>query len=191
MRIVQDSEDEDDLDLDDVAPAAPNGRDAPSQYVDPSPQAPDAGTGSTGEPISSIHNRSAQLTETTSDSLKRTIEAAHRAHLQSPSGASSDHSRHQSSGSLAGHDSKRRRTSSDAIAVNAPAMSSSRKKGPVTYGKSKTLFDSPTLEQRLDGSESRQTVATEKVWDLQGTVGDAWYVTNGTSVSPSSRTYRL
>jgi hypothetical protein len=51
MKIIQDSEDEDDLELelDDISPAAPNGRDAPSQHVDPSPQAPGADTGSTGE----------------------------------------------------------------------------------------------------------------------------------------------
>lgn len=177
MRIIQDSEDEDDLELEDVAPAAPNGRNAPSKHVDLSPQAPESGTGSTGEPSSSNSYSRAQLTEPTSDSLKRTIEAAHRAHLQSPSGASSDHSRHHSSALVSGHDSKRRKTSSDAIAVKSPAMDSSRKKMPVTYGKSKTHSNSPILEQRPDGSKSRQKVTTvEKVWDLQGTMREEWYV---------------
>jgi hypothetical protein len=187
MRVVQDSEDEDELDLDDVAPAAPDGQDASLQHADPSPQ---AGTGSTGEPSSPVSGRSPQLTESTPDSLKRTIEAAHRAHLQSPSSASSDHSRHHSSDLALEHDSKRRKTSTDTIAVKSPMMSSSTsRKAPVTYGKSKTNFDSPTLEQRLDGSESRETVATEPLWNLQGTVREAWYanaflLTNAFALSP-------
>jgi hypothetical protein len=76
-----------------------------------------------------------------------------------------------------GHDSKRRKISSDVIAVQSPAMSSSRKKTPITYGKSKTIFNTPKLEQQLDASESRQTVTTvEKAWDLQGTMREEWYV---------------
>jgi hypothetical protein len=74
--------------------------------------------------------------------------------------------------------------------MKSPMMSSSTsRKAPVTYGKSKTNFDSPTLEQRLDGSESRQTVATEPLWNLQGTVREAWYanaffLTNAFALSP-------
>ncbi|KAF2686498.1 hypothetical protein K458DRAFT_485760 [Lentithecium fluviatile CBS 122367] len=171
MRIIQDSEDEDDLELEEVFDVTPNddNADAPSQHGDLSPQPHESG--------SSITHDHTQLTESASDSLKRTIEAAHRTHFQSPSGASSDQSRQQdaprSSTSISDHAGKRRKTSLDKSSAKSPAMCSSKKKAPVNYGRSKTLFNSPTLGDRLDGS--RQTVSTvEKIWDLPGPVHEEW-----------------
>jgi hypothetical protein len=61
--------------------------------------------------------------------------------------------------------------------VKPSAVSSGKKKAPVTYGKQKTFFHSPTLEQKLEDSDSKQTVTTvEKIWDSLATMREEWYV---------------
>ncbi|KAF1951414.1 hypothetical protein CC80DRAFT_496029 [Byssothecium circinans] len=156
MRIVQDSEDEDDLEIE-AGDAAPKdaSRDEPSLQQEEEKHG--HGTGST-------------------ESLKRTIEDAHREHFQSPPRASSEQHAPHSSGSLPEHANKRRKTSLDASTAESPRVSSARKKAHVTYGKSPgSTFNTPPLEQQLNEPITVPTIPLpDKPWKLQDSVGEQW-----------------
>ncbi|KAF2447644.1 hypothetical protein P171DRAFT_229058 [Karstenula rhodostoma CBS 690.94] len=164
MRIVQDSEDEDDLEVEDAEVAALEG-DAPPEHTSShaSPRLGEKGTGST-------------------ESLKRAIVAAHRAQFRDdssdrpgqsdpseiPSAAntsapSKSQDALQSSISLPGHASKRRRTSLD----GAVALCSARDALPAT-------LDERHTEQALPNTNTHLGVIPERPWDFQGTMREVW-----------------
>ncbi|KAF1936545.1 hypothetical protein EJ02DRAFT_413784 [Clathrospora elynae] len=150
MRVVQDSDDELDDDLEAVLPPRqPNAADQPSNDT--------THTGST-------------------ESLKRAIEEAHRAHLQSQPSQKEP----QSSVSLPEHPIKRRKTSADVTSRKSPDAGFANKRVPVTYGKrSKTVFSSPPtyagpVEEPAGNHavESNPAPSDEAGWNLQGTMRD-------------------
>ncbi|KAF9740844.1 hypothetical protein PMIN06_004744 [Paraphaeosphaeria minitans] len=159
MRIIQDSEDEDDLELEEAEAAGPEGNASISSNA--SPKSGEKGSGST-------------------ESLKRAIVAAHRAqfrddssdrrHQSDPSGvpsaadllaSSKSQDAPQSSISLPGHDSKRRRTSLD----GAVALCSARDVLPAT------LDDHHT---ELPNTNTHLGIIPERPWDFQGTMREVW-----------------
>jgi hypothetical protein len=164
MRVIQDSEDEEDLE-EEKGDAVPNSKGDASKD-DPSTQHEERSTGSTCMPSSSVSYTYKDLTGFESDDPLLVQQEAHRAHY---SGASA-HQNAPHSSSLAGHANKRRKTSSDAAVAESPRVSSAKKKAPVTYGKSRTMSSGPVLEHTLTES----TVILDKPWDLQGTMGEHW-----------------
>ncbi|KAH3965154.1 hypothetical protein HBI56_196650 [Parastagonospora nodorum] len=126
MRVIQDSDDEFDDDLQDEVLSPRTGDASRDHGKDASSL--ESGTGST-------------------ESLKRAFAEAHRDHLQSPSThfAVPSQDEPQSSVSLPEHVSKKMKTlHDDAPHVSSPEKSS--KKGPVTYGKErKPMSSSPSL----------------------------------------------
>ncbi|KAJ4296712.1 hypothetical protein N0V90_006760 [Kalmusia sp. IMI 367209] len=164
MRVIQDSEDEDDLEMEDSGAAMP-ARDAPPEPVNKnnSPQLDEKGTGST-------------------ESLKRAIQAVHRAHFRD---ASSDHQDQSnpsglpldanataqgnsqgapdSSVSLPEHASKRRRMSLDANITLYSACDTL----PITFGERHT-------GQADDNTNTHWEPAPEKLWELHGTMQEDW-----------------
>jgi hypothetical protein len=173
MRVIQDSDDEFDGDLEDAAPAAPDASAARQGLAEDVLSAP--GTGSTGKSKSTSHP-TWRLT-TVSESLKRAFAEAHRNHLQSPP----THSdallldEPQSSVSLPDHDTKRRKTFAEASPQKSSSTGSA-KKVPITYGKpSKTGPRSPfrgivDSETALKATQNSTELAFDKLWDLPGTL---------------------
>ncbi|KAL1791787.1 hypothetical protein ACET3X_009538 [Alternaria dauci] len=123
-RIVQDSDEEldDDLERDLVPP----------KQLDASAQPPSNETHGTGS----------------TESLKRAIEKAHREHLQSQ--PSQDEP--QSSVSLPEHPNKKRKATADPSPLRPSSDASSKKRGPITYGKPpRSIFgSSPAINAPLD-----------------------------------------
>ncbi|KAF2003313.1 hypothetical protein P154DRAFT_561421 [Amniculicola lignicola CBS 123094] len=168
-RVIQDSEDEfDDDDVEAPLPTSPTKNVLPeTQKSTPMPSR-DQGTGST-------------------DSLRRNIEAAHRAHSQPDA---SNHavllppSTHDSSVSLSEHASKRRKTTTDvsldmssghrASMDESFGLPSVRKKPAKTYSRSKSVFSSPYLERTIvelepQKSPTRAPGKTDQAW-IAGTM---------------------
>ncbi|KAF1974969.1 hypothetical protein BU23DRAFT_566965 [Bimuria novae-zelandiae CBS 107.79] len=170
MRVIQDSEDEEDFEIEGGQQVAAAERDAPpnpdiNTYT--SPKSGEKGTGSTG-------------------SLRRAIVAAHRAQFRD-SASSSEHQAGDrsnvsgvtsathvnartvsqdapvSSPSLPDHSSKRRRTSLD----GAMALSPTRDIFPVTNGKRHS-------GQADDSNNLHLGPTPEKPWNFQGTMRDDW-----------------
>ncbi|KAJ4353276.1 uncharacterized protein N0V89_005003 [Didymosphaeria variabile] len=160
MRIIQDSEDEDDLELEAAHVAAPAGDEPPNHISsNASPMLGEKGTGST-------------------ESLKRAIVAAHREQFRdessdrqgqsnpsgpvsaaNPSATSNFQDALQSSISLPGHASK---TSLD----GAVALSPARDILPTTY-------DERSPEQALHNNIHLGGIP-ERPWESQGTMQDNW-----------------
>ncbi|KAF2120464.1 hypothetical protein BDV96DRAFT_564884 [Lophiotrema nucula] len=160
-RVIQDSDDDlEDEDLEEPFAQAPP-KDASMNVNEPSqiPPTEQPGTGST-------------------DSLKRAIETAHRAHFHSGSQPSAPtglplQNDLDSPNSLTQRDSKRRKTSTDIAPMKSPVAMSQRKKPLKTYGRSKSVFSSPFLEQVQETEEPRleqNEAVTENAWNLQGTM---------------------
>jgi hypothetical protein len=107
------------------------------------------------------------------ESLKRAIEKAHRNHLQSQ--PSQDEP--QSSVSLPEHPNKKRRTSAEPSPIRPVNDASTKKKGPVTYGKApkqKPIFGSSPSFKALPGDPSGMNLAPpdEVPWLPEGTMRD-------------------
>lgn len=118
----------------------------------------------------------AQLTQCLLESLKRTIEAAHREHFQSASGMSSGKQQLEapdSSVSLPDQPSKQRRTSLDGPSARSSADCSSKQRPLFTYGKSQ--FNSLFLEQLGDDPTGKQTGSPiDKPWSLHESIDEEW-----------------
>ncbi|KAF2797196.1 hypothetical protein K505DRAFT_372646 [Melanomma pulvis-pyrius CBS 109.77] len=136
MRVIRDSDDEfDEEDLEGET-AASKGKDASPNNLNTSLPVP--GTGST-------------------DSLKRTIEAAHHALFQSPPMLSLPTAAPpQEPSSSAGHRSKRRKTAGASLDLS-PGMGSERKKEPKSYGRSKSIFSSAYLDHNQEKGIMRES----------------------------------
>ncbi|OAG12907.1 uncharacterized protein CC84DRAFT_1212393 [Paraphaeosphaeria sporulosa] len=162
MRIIQDSEGEDDLELEAAEAIRPDGN-ATSEHISSStsPRLGEKGTGST-------------------ESLKRAIVAAHRAQFRDDSSdrpgqgdqsgvppaadasaSSKSQDAPQSSISLPGHASKRRRTSLD---------------GAVALGSARDVLPA-TLDERHNeqlNTNNHLGIVPERPWDFQGTMREVW-----------------
>ncbi|ORY11872.1 hypothetical protein BCR34DRAFT_600995 [Clohesyomyces aquaticus] len=134
-RIILDSEDE----LDDDVESPPRRQNTSTEHVEPSSTTHESGTGST-------------------ESLKRAIEATHRAHFQARCGPS-DQSARKSTTMTPEHRSKRRKTSTDGFTGNSPSMHSGRRKPMEMYSRSKSVFSSPFRGESPD--EARPDGAAE------------------------------
>ncbi|KAF2866827.1 hypothetical protein BDV95DRAFT_611497 [Massariosphaeria phaeospora] len=150
MRVIQDSDDE--FDADDLE-AAPKLADACT--IEQPAASPAHGTGST-------------------ESLKRNIEAAHRAQFPSQPMPSADREQSApgSSVSLPGHRTKRRRTAAECSPTKSPATGS-QKKVLKTYGRSRTVFGTPlSTHGQMKPTLEETELNSEKSWGLQGTMQD-------------------
>ena len=145
-RIVQDSDEEldDDLEGDLVPPKQPDASTQP-------PSNETHGTGSTGRADTMNLYSELRTLMCNPESLKRAIEKAHREHLQSQ--PSQDEP--QSSVSLPEHPTKKRKTADDPSPLKPSIDASSKKRGPITYGKApKSIFgSSPAIIAPLDDKE--------------------------------------
>ncbi|KAL1607852.1 hypothetical protein SLS60_002790 [Paraconiothyrium brasiliense] len=167
MRIIQDSEDEDDLELE-VAQVA--------QVAAPVSEEPPNGTSNNTSPT--LGEKGTGSTE----SLKRAIVAAHREQFRDessdrqgqsnpsgpvpaaiPSATSNSQGVLQSSISLPGHASKRRKTSLDGVS----ALSSARDDLPSTY-------EEHFPELALHNTNVHLGGIAERPWNFQGTMQDNW-----------------
>ncbi|CAO2650270.1 Nn.00g015620.m01.CDS01 [Neocucurbitaria sp. VM-36] len=132
MRVIQDSDDDFDDNLEaDVSPT--KGPAAPTQQL--TNNTPQPGTGST-------------------ESLKRAIEQAHRTHLQSQASQNEP----PSSVSLPSHPSKRRKTSAGFDTRKSPEVILSQRDGPITYSKrSRPVLNSALVGQVDDHLDNAAT----------------------------------
>ncbi|KAI4637031.1 hypothetical protein J4E93_010697 [Alternaria ventricosa] len=145
-RIVQDSDEESDGDLEGDLP--------PPKHADAS-----------GQPLSNDTHGTGST-----ESLKRAIEKAHRNHLQSQPSQEEP----QSSVSLPEHPNKKRKTTADPSPLK-PFNDVSTKKGPVTYGKApKSIFgSSPSFNAPPVGRADATLESTQEVpWLPEGTMRD-------------------
>ncbi|KAF1840673.1 uncharacterized protein K460DRAFT_321001 [Cucurbitaria berberidis CBS 394.84] len=151
MRVIQDSDDDLDDDLEADMPAA-------KQPGAPEQQTSQSGTGST-------------------ESLKRAIEQAHRAHLQSQPSQNEP----QSSVSLPEHPSKRRKTAANANPRKSPDFISPKGNGSITYSKrSKSVFSAstePVHDHLPKDATAEMSPFNPAIWSLEGTMRDN-YVTH-------------
>ncbi|KAI4610543.1 uncharacterized protein J4E87_010797 [Alternaria ethzedia] len=163
-RIVQDSDEESDGDLEGDLPP-PKQADASGQPLSNDTH----GTGSTGRAEFTASCHQTELT-CSPESLKRAIEKAHRNHLQSQPSQEEP----QSSVSLPEHPNKKRKTTADPSPLK-PFNDVSAKKGPVTYGKApKSIFgSSPSFNAPPVGRADATLESTQEVpWLPEGTMRD-------------------
>ncbi|KAI4608975.1 hypothetical protein J4E80_008720 [Alternaria sp. BMP 0032] len=163
-RIVQDSDEESDGDLEGDLPP-PKQADASGQPLSNDTH----GTGSTGRAELTAPCHHTQLT-CNPESLKRAIEKAHRNHLQSQPSQEEP----QSSVSLPEHPNKKRKITADPSPLK-PSNDVSAKKGPVTYGKApKSIFgSSPSFNAPPVGRADATLQSTQEVpWLPEGTMRD-------------------
>jgi hypothetical protein len=173
MRVIQDSDDEFEGDLEDVTATpqiAPAGQHEAAKDASLPP-----GTGSTG--ICNITIVEFDYLQCLSESLKRAFAEAHRNYLQSPpahcNALALDEP--QSSVSLPDHGTKRRKTYAEASPHESPFAVSSMKV-PITYGKPSQsgplghFMDHVKDETALEATQNCTEFVSDKVWDLPGTL---------------------
>ncbi|KAF2266843.1 hypothetical protein CC78DRAFT_566579 [Lojkania enalia] len=156
-RIIQDSDDEFDDALE-QSPAQSRHRDASQQPSNKISVPRKLGTGSTAE------------------SLKRTFEAAHRAHFQSKTIQSiptAPHEQYEDELSMSQSESKskRRKTMIEMSPHKSPGIESQGRRSLKTYGRSKSLFSSPYLGVEREGLQPPKDNTTDSIWDLEETIG--------------------
>ncbi|KAF2833301.1 hypothetical protein CC86DRAFT_451044 [Ophiobolus disseminans] len=160
MRVIQDSDDEFEEDIE-VVPLPPKPLDASTAQHERANDA-SSGTGST-------------------ESLKRAFAEVHRALLQSPSVPSGAPQRTepQSSVSLPEHTSKRRKTSVDVSPRNSPFLGSTNRER-VTYSKRpKTFLNSSYMnvsnhESAVPATQDDPGPTNDMNWPMEGTMQDEY-----------------
>ncbi|KAH7085837.1 hypothetical protein BKA63DRAFT_432327 [Paraphoma chrysanthemicola] len=161
MRVIQDSDDEFEEEVEaDAPPLAGIGASASTHAVPTQDISSASGTGST-------------------ESLKRAFAEAHKNHLQNPSvhsGAVAQEEM-QSSVSLPEHGNKKRKASIDVTARASQTLLSPRR-GPVTYAKrSKSVLSSPFAGSANEGfadflDQTNRQAAVRMPWDLEFSIRD-------------------